>query len=378
MKRYSSQEPALKPDLLLLGTLIILLLVGIVMVYDATVVYSFNEFGGKFHFLLLQSGWVTVGLVAMFMAYLFDYHLYPKFALPLMLGTLFLLLLVFVPGLGVELKGAHRWIGLGSITVQPGEIAKLSLVIYLASWLSADRIQKKNLMPQTSHQITAFLALMSLLMFLILKQPNFSMAVILGGIGVIMYFISGAPKNHIVALFGVFTIVGLLFIITSSYRMDRLITYLKPGEVDLLDSGYHISQVKIALGSGGIFGKGLGQSRQKYEYLPEVHADSIFAIVGEELGFMGTTLLIAAFVFFIIRGLLISARAPDMLGKLLAVGITSWFMLQIFVNLSAMVGLVPLTGVTLPFISCGGSATVVTLTATGVLLNVSRYSWTVS
>lgn len=360
------------PDRPLLGLMIILLLFGIIMVYDASVVYSQTFFGGKYHFLLLQSGWVSLGLFFLVTMLLLDYRLLYRFALPLFVVSLISLLLVFFPGLGVELNGARRWLSLGVFTFQPSELAKFALIVYLAAWLSSDSRHKRQLAGNTRHLLMSFTILIAVLLGLVLAEPNFSIAIILAVIGILMYFGSGAPKSHFAILGAVSLIGGIIFLVSSPYRMSRLTTYMNPASADPLGEGYHISQVKIALGSGGLLGRGLGQSRQKYDYLPEVCSDSIFAIVGEELGFVGATLLVLGFLAFLYRGFLIAVSAPDEFGRLLALGITSWFMLQVFVNLSAMIGLIPLTGVPLPFISCGGSAALVTLTAAGVLLNISR------
>lgn len=372
MKFRFLQQKFKFPDKTLLGLMLLLLVFGIIMVYDSSVVYSQNNFGGKYHFLLLQSGWVTVGVCCMLVMMLLDYHLLYRFALPLYLFSLILLLMVFVPGIGAELNGARRWISMGAFTFQPSEMAKFALIVYLSAWLSSDSRRKKQLLGNHQHLLFLFVALISVLLGLVLAEPNFSIAVILAVIGLIMYFASGAPKSHFILLLLLSLIGGSIFLISSPYRLVRLTTYLNPEAADPLGEGYHISQVKIALGSGGILGRGLGQSRQKYDYLPEVYSDSIFAIVGEELGFVGASLLVLAFIIFLWRGFMVAGKAPDEFGRLLALGITSWFMLQVFVNLSAMIGLIPLTGVTIPFISCGGSATLVTLTAVGVLLNISR------
>lgn len=360
------------PDAGLVTSAGLLLLLGVILVYDATVVYSFTVFGGKYHFLLLQSMWVLLGLLGTFFLSLFDYHRLARLSLPVLGLSLVLLLLVFVPGIGVEIYGARRWISLGAFTFQPSEFAKFALILYLSSWFSADRRARGSLTIAPHHQLINFSLLLLLMIGLVLLQPNLSIAMILSGIALALYFVSGAPLKHFLFLSGCACIAGVLLMVSSPYRLQRLTTYLNPSSADVLKEGYHLNQIRIALGSGGLWGRGLGQSRQKYDFLPEVCSDSIFAIVGEELGFVGGVLLILTLVYFLFRTFCVAGRAPDTLGQLLAVGFGSWFALQIFVNLSAMVGLIPLTGVTLPFISCGGSAALVSLAGLGVLINISR------
>jgi len=332
------------------------------MAYDSTVVYAFTIFGGKYHYLISQSVWVMIGLLGMMLVTTIDYHRYPKYA-PYLLGIcLVMLLLVFVPGIGVATKGAHRWLSIGGATFQPSELAKLVMVVYLASWFSTQKAK-----------FTSFLLLLGAVITLVVVEPNLSTAMIISGIAIGMYFVSGAPFRHFIFLMFTALTLGTVLIFTSQYRLDRLKTYVNPAS-DQQGLGYHVTQIKIALGSGGLLGKGIGHSRQKYDYLPEVCTDSIFAIVGEELGFLGGVILVLALILVISRAFTIASRAKDTLGKLLAAGVATWFMLQTFVNLSAMVGLIPLTGVTLPFISCGGSAIIVSLLGAGVLLRVSKES----
>jgi len=361
----------------LLGILA-LLTFGIVVVYDASVVYAHTVFGGKYHFLFLQTGWVALGFFAAAITTFLDYHLYPKISLPILIGSIVLLILVFVPGIGVKVYGANRWVSIGAFTLQASEVMKLAFILYLASWLSADVVTRKKLVGSKRYSLMSFGFLVLVIAALIVAEPDFGAALIITGIGVSIYFTSGAPLRQFILAIPIIAVLGMFFIYGSSYRRQRLETFLNPSMSDPQTTGYHINQIKIALGSGGLLGRGIGQSRQKYEYLPEVCADSIFAVVGEELGFVGASAVVLLFLFVIQRGFKIAKNSSDELGRLLAVGITSWLAIQILVNLSAMVGLIPLTGVTLPLVSCGGSSMLVTLSGVGVLLSVSRKGGKVS
>lgn len=377
-----------KTLLVLLGFLI---LFGIVMIYNATVVYSQGTFGGAYRFALLQIVWVLVGLIGFWAFFQINYSNIRKISLPIFGTALGFLLLLGIASIFVDcesgtvpftpcINGTFRWFYfnpaplpeiplLGRVGFQPSEFTKLALVIYLAVLL--EKNIKKGL-----DVFYAFLVIAGLTSFLILLQPNMSTAVLLFLIGLVMYFSSGASiKPLILTIPGLF-VAGLGFILFSEYRRDRLLTFLNPEDSAGLSLSYHIKQIQIALGSGGIFGLGFGQSRQKFKYLPEVSADSIFAIIGEEFGFIGTAVFVLIFSILIYKGFSIAKQAPDMLGKLLAVGVTSWIGLQFFVNIAAMTRLIPLTGIPIPLVSYGGSSAVFTLMALGLLANISAKSRT--
>lgn len=333
------------------------------MVYDSSSISALTEFGNKFYYLRDQTKGVAIGIFGMIFAAFFDYRRYYKLALPMLLVSLALLVMVFIPSLGVKALGAHRWINLGFFILQPSELAKLITTIYLSAWLS--RLEK--------NRFTAFLILLGMVVGLIILEPDLGTAIIIICISLIIYFCSGAPIKHLAALIPV-VITGVLGLaISAPYRLRRITTFFNTNS-DPLGASYHVRQVLIALGSGGLWGLGFGKSRQKFFYLPEASTDSIFAIIAEELGFIGATALIIVFVILIYRGFLIAKNAPDSFGKLLAFGMTSWIALQIIINLSSMVGLTPLTGIPLPFISYGGSAIVVELIGVGILLNISKQS----
>ncbi len=352
-----------KSDFALLLSVIILTAFGLFMIYDASSYVAFRDFGDKYRYIKDQMMWVVIGFTALTVVSFFDYHKYYNLALPILLTAIGLLMLVFVPGLGISALGAKRWINLGFFVLQPAEVVKLSLVIYLSAWFST----------KEKGRFLAFLMLIGFVIMLVMLQPDMGTAVVILGLSVILYFLSGGSVLHILGLAPLVGIGGLALILLEPYRAARLATFLNPHQ-DIATSSYHLRQILIALGSGGLFGVGIGNSLQKYAYLPEATTDSIFAIIAEEIGFVGVTIFILVFLFVIYRGFYISVRAKDTFGKLLAGGLISYLALQAAVNLGAQTALLPLTGVPLPFISYGGSALTVNLIAIGILLNISRQS----
>ena len=319
-----------KPDTTLLFTVIGLLIFGVLMVYDASVVYAYDVFGGKYHFLLRQLAWVFLGVVAAVIIFFVDYHQLRKWATPVFVVTIGLLVFLVIPRFvnlpiydrfAPEVNGARRWIVLNPsgvlpaipllsrISFQPSELAKFALVLYLAAWLSPAKQKLPGLLAVGTP--------LSLLGGLVLLEPDFATAALLCVVGVLVYFAAGARILPLIFSSLVLLAIGVGFIWGSPYRRTRLITFINPEQADSLSTGYHLKQIFIALGSGGLLGVGLGESRQKYEYLPEAAGDSIFAIVGEELGFLGTGALILVFLIFLWRGWLVVGQAPDGLGRLL-------------------------------------------------------------
>lgn len=352
-----------KVDIPLLVSVILLTLFGLFMIYDASSFVAFRDFGDKYRYLKDQGFWFLIGSASLIFASYFDYKKYYNLALPALIGSLALLILVFFPVIGVELLGAHRWINAGVFLLQPSEITKLSLAFYLSAWFSNK--EEKRFLP--------FLLLIGLIIGLIVIEPDMGTAFIVFAEAVAIYFLSGGRIWQILSLVPLSLIGGLALIKLEPYRASRLATFLNPGN-DIQNSSYHVRQILFALGSGGITGVGLGNSLQKYAYLPESTTDSIFAIVAEEIGLLGSLLLIAVYIFIIWRGFYIALHAKDTFGKLLAGGITTFIAIQTIVNLAAQTALLPLTGVPLPFISYGGSALIINLFSVGILLNISRQS----
>jgi len=354
-------KPALKKfDVVLLTLVVLVSLFGLIMVYNASVAEAFALFSDKYYFLKQQALWLVFGLAALAAAAVIPLSLIKKFSPLLLFLTLILLILVLVPGLGIQSLGARRWLSLGGLEIQPTELAKLALVIYLAAWL------------EKSRPFWHFLAILGVFLGLIMLQPDLGTALVIVSTGVLVFYVSGASIRSLLFLSGLGTMTGLGLIFSSRYRQERLLTFLNPLR-DPQGSSYHIRQALIAIGSGGWWGLGLGESRQKYQFLPQVTTDSIFAIIAEEVGFFGGAILILTLFLIIWRSLTIARLAPDRFSGLLAVGITSWLALQIFINLGAMMALLPLTGVPLPFISYGGSSLIISLSGIGLLLNISRF-----
>lgn len=346
-------------DRLLLFLTVAITLFGLLMVYDASIIEANRIFNDKYHFVSQQSLWAIFGFIGLFIFSRLPLSWLAKLALPGLIFSLVLLVAVLMPGIGQSSLGARRWLNLFGFTLQPTELVKLTLSLYLAAWMA-----KK-------HHLWPFLALISLILGLIMLQPDLGTAIVVIFTALLTYFISGTNLVHLLSLILLGAVAGGGLIWASPYRRDRLLTFLNPGR-DPLGSSYHIQQALIAIGSGGFWGLGLGQSRQKYEFLPQVSTDSIFAIIAEEVGFFGAALLILALFLLIFRALRIASLAPDEFSRLLASAIAGWLGIQTVINLSAMLALLPLTGVPLPFISYGGSSLVVNLAAVGILLNISR------
>lgn len=347
-------------DLPLLLSVAALVIFGAVMVYDASVVQGLKDFKDSYYYIRQQLIWVGLGLISMIFFAQFDYKKFKAYSFPLILFSFLLLLAVFIPSLGISGGGAHRWLNIGPITIQPAEIIKLTGVIFLATAFE----KKGKLLP--------FLILViPVTIVTAVLQKDLGSTIVFVATATLLYFASGAPLWHFLLSLPLALIALAVLIFTSSYRSKRILAFLDPFS-DPQGFTYHISQVLIALGSGGIFGLGLGHSRQKFEYIPQVSTDSIFGIIGEELGLLGSVFLISLFLILIVRGFKIAQTCQDNFGKILALGITCWLGIQVAINLSSMIALLPLTGVPLPFISYGGSALVANLTAVGILLNISK------
>jgi cell division protein FtsW len=359
-----------KPDYVLLGATTALLLLGTVMVYSASFVVAHNEFNDDAYFLLRQMLWIAVGAVAMLIAYRVDYQRWRGLSLPIMLVCLLLLIAVLVPGIGTRSYGAVRWIKVGPfLQLQPSELAKIAVVLYLADWLS----RRERFVGQLSKGLIPFAIIVGSLAWLVEMQPDLGTVSIIVGTAACIFFVAGANLLH-VGMLGCAGVAGALTLVShlSGYRQDRIAAFLDPWS-DVQGSGWHTVQGLIALGSGGPFGVGLGDSHQKFYYVPNAHTDAIFAIVGEELGFLGSVGVLVLFGVLAWRGFLTAWRAPDAFGRLFATGLTCLLALQALVNVAVVTNSLPYTGVTLPLVSFGGSSTVISLLAVGLLLNISRH-----
>lgn len=333
--------------------------IGLIAVYNASVVEAFNDFNDKYYFVKQQFTWLILGLTVYFAVSRLNPKFFKKISLIFFVASLIAMVLVLIPGLGMRLSGARRWVSLGFFRFQPSELLKTSLVLYLATWLESPKEIKK------------FAFLLAACLGLIMLQPDLGTAVIVATLGFGMFYLSGSKIKEIILFFACLIAGATLLIFLSPYRLERLKTFLDP-TADPLGRSYHINQVLIGLGSGGVTGVGLGRSRQKYAYLPEATTDSIFTIVGEELGFFGGTILIVLLLSLSMLAFRVAASARDQHGRLLASGVALLFSAQTFVNLASMVALVPLTGVPLPLISYGGSSLITTFAALGILSSVAR------
>lgn len=338
---------------------------GLIMIYSASSYTAQKELSDSFYFVKKQLLGLGVGIVAFVCLALFDYRKFPEYAIPILIGSAVLLGMVFVPFVGVESLGARRWIGVGSFTLQPSEVAKFGYVIFCACYLS-----------KSEHRIRTVRGMLPILLTgltmcaLILAEPNMSITVCVAVTMMIMLFVGGARIKHLVLMALPLLICVPLLILAEPYRMKRLLAFLDPW-ASPKNEGYQLIQSLYALGSGGWFGVGLFQSRQKYEFLPFAESDFIFSVIGEELGLVGCLAVIGLFLFLICRGILIAVRAKDRLGCYLALGIIGVIAVQVLVNIAVVTGSIPPTGLPLPFISYGGSSLAVFLGASGILYRIS-------
>lgn len=356
------------PDFILFMAVIMLLTVGIIIVFSASSYTSYVRYGDAYYFLKKQLLWAALGFIAMYLTMSIDYWKYKRWAGPALIASFVLLVAVLIPGIGKTVNGAQRWINLGFTSIQPSEIFKLAMVMFVAHGFS----RKKDKVRNFKQGMLPYLVILGLACGLILKQPDLGTAMSLAGTIYVMFFAAGARGTHLTGLAAAGVTAISLAIVFEEYRMKRFLAFLDPF-ADPLGAGFHIIQALYALGSGGLFGVGLGQSKQKMFYLPEQHTDFIFAILGEELGFIGGALVIVLFFLFIWRGFKIALTSPDPFASLLAVGVTTMIGLQAIINIGVVTSSMPITGIPLPFISFGGTSLLFTLTGVGILLNISRY-----
>jgi cell division protein FtsW len=335
------------------------------MIYSASVILGLQDFNDPQYFFKKQIFSAFLGFTGMVLMANIDYRIWQKWA-SLMLGvTLVLLLSSLFLGSGA-INGAQRWVAIGSFSFQPSELAKLTFLMYVAAWLAKRHTNMRDMLGT----FLPFLLMLGLVCFLLIRQPDFGTLAVFFSSAVAVYLVAGMTWPQFVIGLGTVA-VALTSILAEPYRRARVLTFLNPEE-DTSGTAWHVKNIAIAIGSGGWFGLGFGASGQKRLFLPEPHTDSIFAVITEELGFVVATIVILAFVLLAYRGYRIALRAPDTFGRLLAVGITSWFAFQAFLNLASMAHIIPLVGVPLPFISYGGTNLVISLAAIGVLLNISR------
>jgi cell division protein FtsW len=356
------------PDLVFVSLLGLLTVFGLVMLASASSDLGYRQFADSYYYLNHQLiNGLAVGFVAFLIGYFVYYRAWENLALPLLIVSLLLLIAVFTP-LGIDEKGSERWLNLGAFSFQPGEVLKFTFFVYLAAWAAKSQARSKSFWGG----FVPLLIVLGMVMGLLFAQPATTIAVLICGAAIFTYFTAGAPFKYlgVVGLLAAAAVVGLVLV--TPYRMDRIKTFINPEQVDELGSGYQITNAKTAIGTGGLWGVGYGQSTGKFR-LPEQIGDSIFAVIGEEFGFVGSITFLLVYASLIWRGLRIARRAPDHFGRLLATGFMSILALQAFVNIGAISGLIPLTGMPLPFVSYGGTALAIFLAMGGVVANISRY-----
>ena len=356
-------------DYVIVVVTLVLLAIGLVMVHSASSVISMKNFNDPFFYAKRQLLWAALGLLSMFVVSNVDYHRVRPWAPKLAVASFVFLAIVLIPGVGSNRGGSQAWLGIGSFGIQPSEFAKLGIIVFLAHYLAdaGDRMQslKRGFLPPL------FISLLAV--GLIMLEPDLGQSVVIMGTTIILLYAAGARLWHLGGLAGMGLVGFAALVAMAPYRINRIIAFLDPWK-DPLDKGYQIIQSLYALGSGGLIGLGLGNSRQKYLYLPEPQTDFIYSIIGEELGFLGAATVLALFALLIWRGFRTAMYAPDEFGSLLAAGITGMIGVQVLINVGVVTGSIPATGITLPFISFGGSSLTLMLTGVGILLNISKQS----
>lgn len=355
------------PDFIIIFCTLALLSIGILMVYSASAVLSYHKYGDFFYYAKRQLLFAGLGIVSMFIVMQIDYWVWRRWAKAGLIFCFILLILVLI--IGVERNGSKSWIGIGSFSIQPAEFIKIWMIIFLASFLS----YRQKYMGTFFKGLLLPLALVGAAFGLIMLQPDLGTGAVLVATSVTMLFMAGARIWHL-GLLGLAGVAGLAgLIIAAPYRIARITAFLDPWQ-DPLGAGYQIIQSLYAIGPGGLMGLGLGMSRQKFYYLPEPQTDFIFAILAEELGFLGGALILTLFALLVWRGFRTAICAPDLYGSLLAGGIVAMIAIQVVINIGVVIGLFPVTGITLPLLSYGGSSLTIMLTALGLLLNISRFA----
>lgn len=359
------------PDYVFLLAVLLLVIFGLIMLSSASSDLGKLKFNDTFYYLKHQIYYgLSLGIIGFLAGFFIYYKKLQNISIYLLIVSIIFLILVFTP-LGIKAGGATRWINIGPISIQPAEILKLTFIIYLAAWLSNKKIKRQS---SFTEGLLPLLIISSIIIGLVIMQPATTTIVVLMGASLIVYFVSGAKLRYIfgIILMGIIMLVGLVAM--TPYRINRVMDYLNNNNTDVLNSGYHRNQALISIGSGGIAGVGYGQSTTKYKFLPEPIGDSIFAVIAEEFGFIGSIFMIAFFILVFIRGFLIAKNSRDDFGKLVVVGFISIITIQTVINLGAISGLLPLTGVPLPFISYGGTALAIFLTMVGITGNISKYT----
>lgn len=360
-------EPHGRPDYIVLFVTLCLLIIGTVMIYSSSTIVAEQKYGSSLYFLKRHLVYAILGIAGMFIMSRIRYQYWRKIAATGMVLSLVLLLIVFIPGLGVTINGARRWIRIMGFTFQVSEFVKIALVIFLAHFL----VKKIEYGQTDVRRVFAVpLACTMIVTALVLAQPDFGTAMILIAVMLILFYLAGIHLRYLIGFIAALIPVGVLLVIFEGYRLKRIFAFLHPWD-DRQGAGFHIIQSFLCFGSGGAFGVGLGNSVQKLYYLPEPHTDFIFSIIGEECGFVGVSLVIILFAVLIMRGFVISFSTSDTFGSLLAAGMSTVIAMEVCINIAVVMGMLPTKGLVLPFVSYGGTSLVMSLAAVGILLNIS-------
>ncbi|MEA3398305.1 MAG: putative lipid II flippase FtsW [Patescibacteria group bacterium] len=351
----------------LIFVILAIVVFGLIELLSASGVVAYAKFGDAYYYFKHQLFGLSLGAVAFLYLARVDYHYWRKYALGFLIFSILLLLLVFIPGISADYGKARSWINIFGYSLQPSEFVKLSFLVYLAAWLE----NRKENLKDFSQGIGPFIIILGIITFLMLLQPDIGTLSIVAITSLIVYFVGGGSYKHIIFIILFGSLALALMVHMKPYQMDRFKCLFDP-ETNKQDVCYQVNQSLIAVGSGGIIGRGLGDSRQKYMYLPEVSGDSIFAVIAEETGFVFSVFLVLGYLYIFYRGYKISLYAPDDFGKILAIGISSWVALQVIINIGGITNILPMTGVPLPLVSYGGSAILTVLAALGILVNISK------
>lgn len=374
-KKYISSDLESPVDKNLLWAFVLLIILGLYFLASASAVSSFQLVGHSYHYLKEQIVPLIVGAILCFVFYKIDYRYFKRVAFLALIVSIVLLILVFIPALSLETYSSRSWINIFGRSFQPSELVKLTFLVYLATWLESKKGELKKIESGT----IPFIVVVSIISLLIMLQPDFGTLVIILTTAVVTFFVGGGNYKHLGVVFLLLVILASSFLYSrfsssegTGYQEKRIACYLDPSH-DRQGSCYQINQALISIGSGGLWGRGIGQSRQKFLFIPKIHNDAIFPIIAEEIGFIFTLLLVSLYLYIFYRGYLIAKEAPDIYGRSLAFGIVAWLSIQTFFNIGGMSNLIPMTGTTLPFISHGGSSLISAMAAMGILLNISRY-----
>lgn len=353
---------------MLAAVVALLCLVGLVMVLSASSVQAFREDGSSWVYFRRQVLWVAAGTVTLLVAVRIDYRTLRRFGLPLLALAMALLVVVLVPGVGIRVSGSTRWLGFGGLRMQPSELAKLGLLLFAADLLARRGGRPDSARAAMRTVLVAFLLVAGLVML----QPDLGTTLVLGGVVLCLLHVAGTPLRSVAGLLASGAAATFLLGMAEPYRRARLMSFLNPW-ADADNTGYQVVQSLVGMGTGRVTGVGVGASRAKWGFLPNAHTDFIFSIIGEELGMLGSLFVLGLFAAFAVLGIRVALRAPDRYGMLLAAGITAWVMSQAFINIGAVVGVVPVSGLPLPFVSFGGTSMVLLMGAAGVLLNIAGH-----